>query len=168
MPWRLAGSPHPSLGARLPAASGAGPLPLGPLAWSDPPASEAARVGLPQKAATWRLWEGAGLGGGAAGPSLLPGAAPGLRRSGLRRALRGADGLEEGESLRPGFVAWRGLGFDGKPDRCPPPAFGKRKQLFLPSASRYPAQVFLSVFVAGVTSVQSLSRLSTVCVWTAA
>ena len=28
------GPPHPSLGSRLPAASGAGPLPVGPRAWS--------------------------------------------------------------------------------------------------------------------------------------
>ena len=46
------------------------------------------------------------------GPSPLPAAAPGLRKSGPRRALRGADGLEEGESLRPGFGSVEVLGFD--------------------------------------------------------
>ena len=54
-PGRVPLTPPSALGSRR--RQGRGRFRWGLWPGADPPASEAAGVGLPQKAATWRLWE---------------------------------------------------------------------------------------------------------------
>ena len=157
-PGAWLGPPHPSLGSRLPAASGAGPLPVGPRAWSWPAHLRDCRGRATSEGCDLEaLGEGAGLGGGATGPSPLPAAAPGMRKSGPRRALRGADGLEEGASLRPRFGSVEVLGFDSGNLTGVPllplgsgGSFSCRRNFQIRSTGFF----CLFVFVAGATSVQ--------------
>lgn len=114
VPWRLAGSPSPLPRRSAPGGVRGGAASVGASGLGQP---ARLRGGRGRATSEGSDLEALGEELGWAGRSwTLPSSwgRPWTEEEWAERALRGADGLEEGESLRPGFGSVEGLGFDGE------------------------------------------------------